>query len=322
MRSFKRVIFVVLFIIVCIICNSILNFILIPNNYVRMNINNIENTRYDDLFVGSSHGFSSIDPVTLDSVTGRKSTNFCLGGEYLRDSYYILKYASRNGNKPERLIYELDPQYWINPDTENENYGLVYNTMSPSLVKVEYFFAKILDTDFRGVLFPWFYYRDQYSSMGTNFRIKKGHDFKKCDPSILDSPSQEYRKGGFLFIKNRPGEHLEKQDIILWDESKILEDQEKYFDKIVEFCKDNQIELVVITTPVPKKTLKENYENYKEENEYFTKLMEQKGVAYYDFNFIETPEFDKENTCFSDYEGHMNGDSAIRFSKVLGEYLK
>jgi len=322
MRNFKRVILILSFIVICLFCNSILNFILIPNNYVRMDINNIENNKYDDIFVGSSHGFSSINPIVVDSVTGRKSTNVCLGGEYLRDSYYMLKDACRNNNKPKRVIYELDPQYWINPDTENENYGLVYNSMSWSLVKLEYFNAKILGTDFRGVLFPWFYYRDQYSSVKNNFTIKNGHDYKTCEASILDSPSQDYKKEGFLYIKRNPGAEIIKQKLILWDQSKILKNQEKYFDKIVEYCKEKNIELVVITTPVPKKTLKENSENYKAQNEYFTKLMDEKEIKYYDFNYIDMPGFDKSNGNYSDYEGHMNGDSAENFSKVLGEYLK
>jgi len=50
--------------------------------------------------------------------------------------------------------------------------------------------------------------------------------------------------------------------------------------------------------------------------------MDEKEIKYYDFNYIDMPGFDKSNGNYSDYEGHMNGDSAENFSKVLGEYLK
>ena len=91
MHNFKRVLFPVIVLIVCTAVNSVLNYLLIPNNYVRIDIHNITTNEYDDVFLGTSHGFAGIDPETVDAATGRKSINLCRGGEYTRDSYYMLK---------------------------------------------------------------------------------------------------------------------------------------------------------------------------------------------------------------------------------------
>lgn len=319
MHNFKRIIIIILFIIVCLGINSLLNYILIPNNYIRVNVHNIETNSYDDIFVGTSHGFAAINPIVVDSVTGRKSTNICSGGEYLRDSYYLIKDACRK-KTPKRVIYELDPGYWVNPDTENQNYALTYNNMSWSFVKGEYFFAKITSSDFRSALFPWFQYRQQYSAIPTNIKNKQMKSYKKYNISAFNEAGQALQKEGFMSIRRHEG-FKTKENLILWDETKILKEVPKYFDRLVNLCKDRDIELVVITTPIPKETLEEYSKVFENANNYFSNLMDEYDIPYYNFNYIESKGFDQTIQGYSDYEGHMFGDNADAFSKILGEYL-
>ncbi len=319
MRNSKRVILFAAFFTVCLLLNVILNYILIPNNIMRIKLHNLETTTYDDLFLGTSHGFSAVDPLVVDSITGRKSTNLCIWGEYPRDSYYLLKEACRE-HKPERVVYELDPTYWINKDIDTYYYTQLFNYMPWSQVKAEYFLAKITSADFRAVLFPWFNYQLQWQPNLANLELKQTDNYKNYGLDTFDLSYQTLKEEGFLFFKDT--KRTKSQYVSLWDEKKMLVNSYRYFDKMVTFCRENDIELVVFTTPVPQETLELYPENYQKAFQYFSKMLQGYGLTYYNFNYIQLDGFDKSLVGYSDYDGHMYGDTAGSFSKSLGDYLK
>ena len=77
MRRYK-VIKTLGFIVVCCVLTGLLNFGLLQYNIARVNVHRIMTQKYDDIFVGTSHGLSAINPEIVDQVTGRKSTNICM----------------------------------------------------------------------------------------------------------------------------------------------------------------------------------------------------------------------------------------------------
>lgn len=318
-NSKKKLTVFLMFVVVCLLLNSILDYILIPNNIMRIKMHNLETRTYDDLFLGTSHGFSAVDPLVVDSITDRKSTNLCVWGEYPRYSYYLLKEACRT-HKPEQVIYELDPTYWINKDIDAYYYTQLFNYMPWSGIKAEYFLAKITSADFRDVFFPWFNYQLQWQSNLANLELKKTENYKNYGLATFDLSNQTLKEEGFLYVKDT--KRVKSQYISLWNEDKILSNSYRYFDKIVSFCKENDIELLVFTTPVPQETLELYPENYQNTNQYFSKMMNEYGIAYYNFNYIQLDGFDKSLAGYSDYDGHMFGDTAGSFSKFLGSYVK
>ena len=62
-------------------------------------------------------------------------------------------------NKPKKIIYELDPGYWVSTATLGPEFRTIYDELPLSSVKVEYYVDKIWKTDFRTTLFPWYLYR-------------------------------------------------------------------------------------------------------------------------------------------------------------------
>ena len=143
----------VLFLAVILCINEILMLALKPYTCFRNDMHKLETNQYDDLFVGTSHGKAGINPEIVDKITGEKSLNLCLGGEEVQDSYYIIKEACRV-NKPKKIIYELDPGYWVSTATLGPEYRTVYDEFPMSEVKVEYYLDKIWNVDFRTTLFP------------------------------------------------------------------------------------------------------------------------------------------------------------------------
>ena len=61
---------------------------------------------------------------------------------------------------------------------------------------------------------------------------------------------------------------------------KINKIYDVYIDEIISFCKENNKKLIVFTSP-------RYYDNCKEDNLLFTKIMNKKNINYYDFtNFF------------------------------------
>lgn len=156
MHNFKKYIYPVLFIAVILCINEILVLALKPYTSFRNDMHKLETNQYDDLFVGTSHGKAGINPEIVDKITGEKSLNLCLGGEEVQDSYYIIKEACRV-NKPKKIIYELDPGYWVSTATLGPEYRTVYDEFPMSEVKAEYYLDKIWNVDFRTTLFRGIY---------------------------------------------------------------------------------------------------------------------------------------------------------------------
>ena len=135
MRNFKKIAKVAGFLLIIMLVNEILMLALKPYNFFRDDIHNIKTQRYDTVFVGSSHGKAGIHPQIVDEVIGQKSVNLCLGGQFPIDSYFIVKELCRKGS-PKRVVYELDPGYWVTKASLGPDYATVYEELPWSGVKL------------------------------------------------------------------------------------------------------------------------------------------------------------------------------------------
>ncbi|MEG0904264.1 MAG: hypothetical protein RSD97_10665 [Lachnospiraceae bacterium] len=320
MHSSRKYTPAILFIALCVSITELLYYAVVPSSIARVELHNLRSRSYDDIFIGGSRGLSAINPEVIDQQTGKTSTNLCLPGEYLRDSYYIVKEACRT-HKPKRIVYELDPSYWSTPENRGVNATYIYQNFPFSSVKMEYFFHKMIAADWRDILMYWHYYRHRYPEIQENVQIKNSSDYQNYGVEHLSTDTQIYTKEGYLYQKTAPNSLPQNPEFILWNETNIQENQEKYFKKLVEYCKEEQIELVAITTPVSQETLDKYPEVYESANRYFTKLMKKTGVKYHDFNIGIEDKIDRSISGYVDYEGHMSGDLGNQFSVILGQYL-
>lgn len=145
----------------------------------------------------------------------------------------------------------------------------------------------------------------------------------KKDYSITDlkSDSQEYHESGFIERYPVDTSKLKKTDIKLYEDGKVALSNMEYLKKLIDFCKENDIEFVAVTTPVPIATLKDHSDNYNAAWKYFGKFFEEQGVDYINFNTQYFKAFTHNAKAYTDYDGHMNGDAARAYSKVLAQVL-
>ncbi len=310
-----------IFVLICVALSHLLNELTMPPNVVWMNLHRVkEYAPYDYIFVGTSHGQYGISPEVIEDVTGKKSFNLCMADEYPVDTYFLIKEACK-GQKPEKIIYELDPPYWTSDQRLGSTSISFYKEFPWSMNKLAYFVEKIAAQDYRGTLFPWSYYKNNLFTVKDTIRKKLSGDYREYNPAVLDVPMGYYKSDGFIYREKIEGENIGTFNNVPWQEDEIREDAREYFQKIVDYCRDNGIELEVITLPVPRETVANMPENFEQSEKFYKDLMEEKGISYHNFNADPKMEFENTIDKYWDYDGHMYGEDAEVFSRELGRYL-
>lgn len=121
----------------------------------------------------------------VDQYTGGNSINMCLGGEYLSDSYFIVKEAIRVGH-PKRVVYELDPGYWVAEKARVQNIEKCMMKFPKSLVKAEYYHQLLWGQDWRMTIFPWYLCRTGLKNPFERIKTKLGEAYKNFDRFFLE----------------------------------------------------------------------------------------------------------------------------------------
>ena len=158
--------------------------------------------------------------------------------------------------------------------------------------------------------------------MADNLRLKGSEAYRQFDPSVLDISVGHYGGSGFIYRDRVEGENKGGFNNIPWDESAVKPLALNYFDKLVKLCRDNSIQLIAITTPVPQETADSFRDSYQAADGYFSSLMEAYEVPYLNFNRLLPGFLDRSMTGYWDYDGHMDGVLAGEFSGLLGRILR
>ena len=298
-----------------------LDFALYPCTFMRNDIHSVCTKEVDDIYVGTSHGKMNIDPASMEEVSGRTGHNLCVGGEYSIDTYYMTKLLLEKGKKPSRIVYEVSPGYFTLQKEEGNNYLLFYHEFPMTMAKLEYFMDAIAPCNFRTSLFPWYEYPLSYelANLSDTISKKAAKDFGTED---LETESQKYHENGFIERYPTDPATFTMKGLTEFHVEDVKEENVEYLKKLINLCKENGIEFVAVTTPVPMPTLKKFSKGYNEAWDYFEDIFEEQNVPYINFN---TKEYFKTVTHrvedFTDLDGHMHGDAARMFSKTLARVL-
>lgn len=320
MHSFKRIMKIIVGVLVITCLLKGLDFLLYPCTFMRNDIHTVTTQQRQDIILGTSHGKMNIEPVALQEITGKTGHNLCVGGEYGVDAYYLANLVIEK-QAPERIIYEVDPGYFATEKEPGNNYLLFYHEFPASLAKIGYFKDILLDCDFRTVLFPWYEYplKYEFQKLPKTVYQKISHNY---DVSYLKGTAQEYHESGFVERYPVNTSNLKLTEPKLFSEKEVKQENIEYLKKLIQLCKEKEIEFVAVTTPIPDKMLESYPKNFETAWDYFSDFFEQQGVQYLNFNREYYDLFSHDIACYTDYDGHMNGDAALRFSKILGYLLK
>ena len=99
--------------------------------------------------------------------------------------------------------------------------------------------------------------------------------------------------------------YCEKSKRVCFEENPITDEIITYLIKIIDFCKKNEIELTLFTSPITDCEL-HNFENYDIWGNQIRNLATENGINYYDFNLCKTEYLDLSDEHYWRDNNHLN----------------
>ena len=326
MKRGIKVIFGVFIIISAVfVINSVLSYILIDDldDEVRYAMHELyEQEEIETLFLGSSHVFCGFYPRILDEISGENTYLAATPVQKVDGSYYLLKEALKNNQI--KKVY-LDMFYLQYRDIPAERGSIqmqwiycITDNMKNNWNRIEFLLnASDCENYIEGFL-P--------SARYGNYLL----DRKRIERVIKSKRSSEYinyenvpsafYKGAYVI----PGgvgnpEMIADLDNLEVAESIISEYSLKYLNKIVELCKEEEIELVLVTTPFTDFSV-QALGNYNTFYAYMKEYAKTNAIEYCDFNLCRPELLVMEKDDFVDYH-HLSGKGAVKYSTVFAEMM-
>lgn len=292
-----------------------LDLALYPCTFMRNDIHALISEPHDVLILGTSNGKMDLDPESMLTGTGLTGHNLCVGGEYPVDAYYLARLALET-QRPQQIIFELDPGYLMTEKEPGNNETLFLHEFPLSRAKLEYFGATLLQRDFRAALFPFYEYPLTYTlpRAPETVQRKLARDYSETH---LTGSAQAYHANGFIEKYPVAESAFPAYTPEMFDADAVSAANLEYLDRLAALCREENIRFVIAVMPLPEQTLRADA-NWDGAWDCFADWAQQRDVEFYNFNREYYDWYSHDAACYVDYDGHMNGDSARAFSQIFG----
>ncbi len=269
----------------------------------------------DILIIGSSHAFRGFDPrVIREEIPSKDSMvfNFGSAAQSPVTSYFVLEEVLKY-HRPKVVVMDVYVMVYTSDDQIIHGRPIL-SPMKWSENKKRYLMNGFsFDEKVKMLLFPTYVYRH-------NLKNKRN---KLLGRKYIPKADSEYAELGFAFSKDTlPLDRLYNDNQFNRFEMRVQDITEKnieYTNKIIDRCKELNIPLVWMNSPVPEHSTKQIKE-FNDIYQYFNKWAAERKVPFYDFNIERIPALKDEFHYFDD--DHMNYAGAKIFSAKAAEVLK
>ncbi len=262
----------------------------------------------DTVFLGASHAYRAFDPTVIDPILGTHSYNLSGALMSMRSRLLLLQEeVSRNPVKTVVLEVSFNTMSRVRRNEGIEGDLYTMSRLDRFSDRVSFFFGFYFDE------WPDVYYK--FVSEGVNVlasRIKGQFVQKKGDRRFGFVPTGP---GNYKFTDNYQSIYRTRWK---WINESVDEENLSCLDQITALCKEKNIELILVTTPISKEQLC-SYGDYDVPYRWYCQYAEAQGLRYVDFNLYKEKE-----TLFPDSEMffdtlHLNTEGAERFSRLFAE---
>ncbi len=251
----------------------------------------------DIIIVGSSTGSRDIIASQIENATGLSTYNLCYPGSNVVFHEFIMRTLVKFNEPPEIALLVVDDNVELLYD---ESIIFRKDRLYP-LVKYKYIWKELSEREGRDKLFSNFLVLNRLNKYNFDLRKKR---FTPID-TIQDCGSMPISwKPEDMDFDYVSGERIYPED----DE---LPEKVEAFNRIIEACNSNDINLVVVFPPI--------YQNHSKSFENRIRQLSSEGVYFYLYN-TENPIYRDVDNYFD--ETHLMQDAAIEFTDELISYLK
>lgn len=324
--SFGRIIVRhILFFLLLVLVNNVLIFLLREPDklyvYTAKKAARENAGEIDALLFGSSHTAYGIDPMAFDEALGWTTFNAGTMLQDMQGAYYYLKDFNRNGDI-RHVVLNLSYSSWSSDYRNDSKSLIILDRMSSPLIYAEYAFEALsLDTLYDLFFIPYRYRSNaELSIIRENVMGKLQKEYlytkKTADGTVRDFPYM-----GFSPVSSSITSDFRRMpDPAQWVVNEKSIENETYLRKIMEYCADENIEVVFLSTPFTDSYIMQ-LKKYDTIRSYFQQLADEYGVPYYDFNMIRNEYYSIDPSYFWEDCHHMNFKGAVSFSKAFADLL-
>lgn len=272
----------------------------------------------DVLFLGSSHVYRSLDPTIADYLLNCKTFNAGSSSQGMNTSYYLLKEICSYHDV--KTVY-LDTYYGMANIADNDSQVFIISDfMRDGKNKFDLLYQSGgVETVINGFL--TFRRNKEYLNIIKNLRYRN-LDVK--DYSTVKYDEQEYRGEGFVYSYLVADAESESTYLDYAGNTDLSADKpvsELYYESlinIINFCKDNDIELVLVNQPMPRKTTDYvvGYNNY---ILYLKRIANENEIEYWNFDLYKL-DIGLPMKYYKD-GGHLNGEGAEIYTKFFCDFV-
>lgn len=310
MRNFKKIILHTLLLIIFVII--LLTFYTFPYfhgesyYYQDYKVRKSLSGTLDTLIIGSSHALRSIKPTVLNEKLGINSYNLSSPLMSMYGRYVLLKKEIERN--PVKTVYFEISYNALTIDKKTLGYeGDLYELgRFDNVIERVNFFKKAFSID-------------EYKKVLSDIALRSTNSLFRND-NIM-----QYETKGYLPLQsNNLKLSLEKKNEIkntMSLDATIKDESLMYFEKIIDMCKENEINFVLLVTPISENSIIK-YNNFDSIFSQYIELAKKYNCEYYDFNLDKKRnELYSEETSFYD-NTHMSDNGAEIFSNRLTEIIK
>lgn len=322
-RFFRKIAAVLLFAALTLAVLAATNFLLVDDvhSYSRAMLQELyaDAGKVDTLFLGSSHCYRSVDPDQVDAALGTYSFNAGSSQQLPDGSYYMLREAA--AQNPLRTVY-LEMFYTgynqsASRDVPLACYLLTDHMRWNSPNRYAYQAEMGGMTAFIDMLLPARHGVSSPSKLPALWRAKLTDGYVLGNTAYLTYPDEgeAYRGRGFVYSGGTPQNAFHTL-LDVDPEAPLSDFGWEYLRKITAFCQENDIRLVLFTSPLPSAYLY-NTANYQAYVDALRAFAAENNTVYWDFSlYKDVDTLDLRVGDFSDAH-HLNGQGAEKFTAVL-----
>lgn len=260
-----------------------------------------ETTDHDVIIIGDCEVYENISPITLWEDYGITSYIRGSAQQLIWQSYYLLEETLKY-ETPKVVIFNVLSMKYHEPQNEAYN-RMTLDGMKWSMSKVNSVRASMLpEESFIEYVFPLLRYHSRWSELSTE------------DLAYMFSKDKISHNGYYMRADIKPVTTIPEGNKL--SNYQFGDNSYKYLDMMVELCKENNIELILMKAP---SIYPYWYPQWEEQMEDYAEKHDLKYI-----NFLEL--IDEVGIDFSvdtyDAGLHLNVTGAEKVSKYLGEVLK
>jgi len=268
----------------------------------------LEKNSLDMIFLGSSHSYCTFDPDIFDKELNISSYQMGMPFQH-PDSTYFTLLEVLNYQKPKVAVIEV---YWdmLDDEFELKQAGMLFQVLKNKELEKKYIREVFpLSEKIKYNINILKYQQDYFA-----FKNKKLKDSLKEKFGVVDkvSPKQEgkeeYRSKGYAFCNYSmlPDEFDKTNQFKNFDGKKwnFEISQKKYLQKIIDICRDNNINIIFVTAPVANVSM-EFIKNYDVVHSAIEEFALENNIPYLDFNTVNKNKNLLKNENFRD-DAHLN----------------